>query len=66
MRKEGWGGGGQREIRFSSGSSNVASLKASGKTLNISIAPGLPKDSRKICCGALCELHSLMTLMFLD
>ncbi|KAK7115759.1 unconventional myosin-Ie-like isoform X2 [Littorina saxatilis] len=46
VKKEGWGGGGHRDVKFAPGQTDVAALKASGKTLTISIAPGLPKDSR--------------------
>ena len=48
MKKEGWGGGGQREVIFGRGQTKMAMLKPSGKTLSISIAPGLPKDTSKI------------------
>lgn len=47
MKKEGWGGGGTRTISFSSGNSDFAVLKPSGKSLNVSISPGLPKDTSK-------------------
>jgi myosin-1 len=49
VKKEGWGGGGNRVIKFTKlpQPSDIATLKPSGKTLNVSIGPGLPKDSRK-------------------
>ncbi|XP_036597218.1 unconventional myosin-If isoform X1 [Trichosurus vulpecula] len=46
VKKEGWGGGGFRTITFSRGPGEVAMLKASGKTLMISISDGLPKNSK--------------------
>lgn len=49
VKKEGWGGGGTRAIKFHRlpQPSDIATLKPSGKTLNVSIGPGLPKDSRE-------------------
>lgn len=49
VKKEGWGGGGSRVIKFHRlpQPSDIATLKPSGKTLNVSIGPGLPKDSRE-------------------
>ncbi|XP_041364734.1 unconventional myosin-Ie-like [Gigantopelta aegis] len=46
VKKEGWGGGGNRQLKFVAGSGDVAVLKPSSKTLIISIGPGLPKDTR--------------------
>uniref|UniRef100_A0A6J0SJ89 Unconventional myosin-If n=1 Tax=Pogona vitticeps TaxID=103695 RepID=A0A6J0SJ89_9SAUR len=46
VKKEGWGGGGSRTVTFTGGQGNVALLKASGKTLTISIGSGLPKNSK--------------------
>lgn len=48
VKKEGWGGGGNRVLKFVKVHQpmDVAMLKPSGKTLTISIGPGLPKDSR--------------------
>jgi len=46
VKKEGWGGGGNRVVRFQHGTGEIAMLKASGKTLNVSIGPGLPANSR--------------------
>ncbi|XP_072457027.1 unconventional myosin-If isoform X2 [Notamacropus eugenii] len=46
VKKEGWGGGGSRTITFSRGPGEVATLKASGKTLMVSISDGLPKNSK--------------------
>ncbi|OWF39023.1 Unconventional myosin-Ie [Mizuhopecten yessoensis] len=48
IKKEGWGGGGTRSIRFSKlgQPQDVAVMKPSSKVLNVSIGQGLPKDSR--------------------
>lgn len=47
VKKEGWGGGGTRTLSFTaSGASDFPLLKPSGKTLNVSIGRGLPKDTR--------------------
>lgn len=45
MKKEGWGGGGTRSVTFSRGSGEVAVLKASGRSLTVSVGDGLPKSS---------------------
>lgn len=45
VKKEGWGGGGTRSVTFSRGSGDVAILKASGRTLTVSVGDGLPKSS---------------------
>lgn len=42
IKKEGWGGGGQRFVKILPGTDEVAVLKVSGKTLNVSIGQGLP------------------------
>ena len=47
MKKEGWGGGGTRQIKFIRGTGDVPVLKPSGKTLTVTIGSGLPKDSSK-------------------
>ncbi|GFR62333.1 unconventional myosin-Ie [Elysia marginata] len=46
VKKEGWGGGGSRQVRFVCGSGDIAQLKPSSKVLTVSIGPGLPKTSR--------------------
>uniref|UniRef100_A0A452UG64 Myosin IF n=1 Tax=Ursus maritimus TaxID=29073 RepID=A0A452UG64_URSMA len=43
VKKEGWGGGGTRSVTFSRGSGEVAVLKASGRSLTVSVGDGLPK-----------------------
>ena len=45
MKKEGFGGGGSRMLQFHQGQGEVPLLKSSGKTLNISIGPGLPSST---------------------
>lgn len=47
MKKEGWGGGGTRSVTFSRGSGDVVVLKASGRTLTVSVGDGMPKSSSK-------------------
>ncbi|XP_039107503.1 unconventional myosin-If isoform X1 [Hyaena hyaena] len=46
VKKEGWGGGGTRSVTFSRGSGDVAVLKASGRSLTVSVGDGLPKSSK--------------------
>uniref|UniRef100_A0A8B9PZ11 Myosin IF n=1 Tax=Apteryx owenii TaxID=8824 RepID=A0A8B9PZ11_APTOW len=46
VKKEGWGGGGTRSVTFGRGQGDVATLKAGGKTLTVSIGDGLPKNSK--------------------
>lgn len=51
MKKDKWekfGGGGSRSIQFTKGNGDFPILKPSGKTLNISIGPGLPPDSSNL------------------
>ena len=45
VKKEGFGGGGSRMLQFHQGQSECAVLKSSGKTLNITIGPGLPSST---------------------
>uniref|UniRef100_A0A4W3JGJ0 Myosin IF n=1 Tax=Callorhinchus milii TaxID=7868 RepID=A0A4W3JGJ0_CALMI len=45
IKKEGWGGGGSRNLSFIRGVGEVAVVKPAGKTLQISIGEGLPKSS---------------------
>ncbi|XP_071442826.1 unconventional myosin-Ie-like [Hetaerina americana] len=46
VKKEGWGGGGMRQLKFTPGLGDKPTLKASGKVLTISIGSGLHKTSR--------------------
>uniref|UniRef100_A0A8D0F7M9 Myosin IE n=1 Tax=Strix occidentalis caurina TaxID=311401 RepID=A0A8D0F7M9_STROC len=50
LKKESWGpwsSGGSRQVQFVQGQGDIAILKPSNKVLQISIGPGLPKNSRK-------------------
>uniref|UniRef100_A0A667YFS3 Osteoclast-stimulating factor 1 n=1 Tax=Myripristis murdjan TaxID=586833 RepID=A0A667YFS3_9TELE len=54
LKKENWGflsAGGSRQVMFVQGQGDVAVLKPSSKTLQVSIGPGLPKNTRD------CILH---------
>ncbi|KAL2076582.1 hypothetical protein ACEWY4_027820 [Coilia grayii] len=49
LKKESWGpwsGGGQRQVVFVGGQGDACVLKPSSKTLQVSIGPGLPKNTR--------------------
>ncbi|XP_060767907.1 unconventional myosin-Ie isoform X1 [Neoarius graeffei] len=49
LKKESWGpwsNGGSRQVQFMQGHGDVAILKPSNKMLQVSIGPGLPKNSR--------------------
>ncbi|XP_030213911.1 myosin IEb [Gadus morhua] len=49
VKKGGWGpfgGAGSRQVHFQVGGGDEVVLKPSGKVLNVSIGPGLPKSSR--------------------
>ncbi|XP_074150736.1 unconventional myosin-Ie isoform X1 [Sminthopsis crassicaudata] len=49
LKKENWGpwsAGGSRQVQFHQGSGDLAILKPSNKVLQVSIGPGLPKNSR--------------------
>ncbi|XP_066491112.1 unconventional myosin-Ie [Tiliqua scincoides] len=49
LKKENWGpwsAGGSRQVQFSQGQGDEAVLKPSNKVLQVSIGPGLPKNSR--------------------
>ncbi|XP_021935115.1 unconventional myosin-Ie-like [Zootermopsis nevadensis] len=49
VKKEGWGGGGTRQVKFvSAGTSDMALLKPLGKVLTVVIGPGLPSNSKPI------------------
>lgn len=50
VKKEGWGGGGTRNVTFIRGQGDVAALKAGGKTLMVSIGDGLPRNASE-CQG---------------
>ncbi|XP_054981018.1 unconventional myosin-If [Sorex araneus] len=46
VKKEGWGGGSSRSVTFCRGSGEVAVLKASGRSLTVTVGDGLPKNSK--------------------
>lgn len=50
LKKEKWQGAGSRTVKFLVGGDamQVAMLKPAGKVLNVSIARGLPKDTREL------------------
>ncbi|NXL39178.1 MYO1F protein, partial [Glaucidium brasilianum] len=52
VKKEGWGGGGTRNVTFVRGQGDVAALKAGGKTLTVSIGDGLPRNAKPTRKGA--------------
>uniref|UniRef100_A0A8D2M9S5 Myosin IF n=1 Tax=Zonotrichia albicollis TaxID=44394 RepID=A0A8D2M9S5_ZONAL len=52
VKKEGWGGGGTRNVTFVRGQGDVASLKAGGKTLTVTIGDGLPRNAKPTRKGA--------------
>ncbi|NXW10760.1 MYO1F protein, partial [Fregetta grallaria] len=52
VKKEGWGGGGTRNVTFVRGGGDVAALKAGGKTLTVSIGDGLPRNAKPTRKGA--------------
>ena len=45
VKKEGFGGGGSRMLQFHQGQGDCSLLKPSGKTLNVTIGPGLPSNT---------------------
>lgn len=47
VKKEGWGGGGSRVVAFQRGQGDLAQLKPGGKSLNVTIGDGLPKNSSR-------------------
>ncbi|XP_068083790.1 unconventional myosin-Ie [Anabrus simplex] len=47
VKKEGWGGGGTRQVKFMAApSGDLALLKSTGKTLTVTIGHGLPSNSK--------------------
>lgn len=50
LKKENWGflsGGGSRQVMFVQGQGDVPVMKPSSKSLQVSIGPGLPKNTRE-------------------
>lgn len=67
VKKEGWGGGGTRQVKFSQiGYGDEEGLKASGKVLNVTIGPGMPSSSRPTrstnCTSVKNQKNSLQSL----
>ena len=55
VKKEGFGGGGTRQLQFSnSGQGDAAFIKPSGKTLNVAVGPGLPPSTSMYILIAMC------------
>lgn len=48
VKKEGFGGGGSRMLQFHQGHGDVTFLKASGRTLNVTIGPGLASSTSEL------------------
>ncbi|KAK2172541.1 hypothetical protein NP493_950g01025 [Ridgeia piscesae] len=46
VKKEGWGGGGSRTVKFTHGQGEMRQLKVSGKQMVVCIGQGLPANSR--------------------
>ncbi|XP_078279689.1 unconventional myosin-If-like [Rhinoraja longicauda] len=46
IKKDGWGGGGSRNLVFSRGQGELVAMKPAGKILSITIGDGLPKNSK--------------------
>lgn len=64
IKKEGWGGGGSRNIVFSRGQGELVTMKPAGKALTITIGDGLPKNSSKFPCITImkcCWLQSVLS-----
>uniref|UniRef100_A0AAX7TBR3 Osteoclast-stimulating factor 1 n=1 Tax=Astatotilapia calliptera TaxID=8154 RepID=A0AAX7TBR3_ASTCA len=63
LKKENWGflsGGGSRQVTFVQGQGDMPVLKPSSKSLQVSIGPGLPKNTREYerTCGKVTCSHS--------
>ncbi|KAG8190757.1 hypothetical protein JTE90_024884 [Oedothorax gibbosus] len=46
VKKEGFGGGGTKQVKVTNGQDERPSCKIAGKVMTVCIAPGLPKESR--------------------
>lgn len=50
VKKEGFGGGGSRVLQFNNTGHGEASIvKPSGKTLSVTVGPGLPPNTSRLC-----------------
>lgn len=50
LKKENWGflsGGGSRQVMFVQGQGDMPILKPTSKSLQVSVGPGLPKNTRE-------------------
>lgn len=59
VKKEGFGGGGIKQVKFTRGQGDLSVLKPSTKALFVSIGQGLPKDSSKCFCLILLNVDYL-------
>ncbi len=62
LKKENWGflsGGGTRQVLFVQGQGDMPVLKPSSKALQVSIGPGLPKNTREYRLTRRTEMTSL-------
>uniref|UniRef100_A0A8C7ZTH1 Osteoclast-stimulating factor 1 n=1 Tax=Oryzias sinensis TaxID=183150 RepID=A0A8C7ZTH1_9TELE len=60
LKKENWGflsGGNSRQVEFIQGRGDIPELKPSSKSLQVSIGPGLPKNTRDIAPKRRSEKH---------
>lgn len=65
VKKEGWGGGGSRVVAFQRGQGDLAQLKPGGKSLNVIIGDGLPKNSSRFTRNNIIAQVSLTLFQFL-
>uniref|UniRef100_A0A669BRH3 Osteoclast-stimulating factor 1 n=1 Tax=Oreochromis niloticus TaxID=8128 RepID=A0A669BRH3_ORENI len=66
LKKENWGflsGGGSRQVTFVQGQGDMPVLKPSSKSLQVSIGPGLPKNTREYerTCGKVTSFLSAVS-----
>ena len=59
VKKDGFMGGGKRQVQVQQGSGDICQMKVSGKTMVVSIGPGLPKSSRKFAIVSWKEIMNL-------
>ena len=55
VKKEGWGGGGTRAVKFTLGSGEIRQTKVSGKQMVVSIGQGLPENSSQYLIQSVIE-----------
>ena len=62
MKKEGWGGGGIRQVKFViSGTGDMPLLKPSGKVLTVAIGQGLPSNTSECYVTNICVFLTFNT-----